>query len=129
MIIECPACTTRYDIKATLPPEGRTVRCAKCKTAWRAMPEIAHEQAAADAAEAAKDESAASGAGEQDIGYRADSQQAPAPAQTHTSEWSQDGASEESTTVQETASPENYSAELEEHQPQLKPEASERISN
>lgn len=39
MIIECPACTTRYDIKATIPPEGRTVRCAKCGTVWRAMPD------------------------------------------------------------------------------------------
>jgi predicted Zn finger-like uncharacterized protein len=39
MIIECPACTTRYDIKAQLPPEGRTVRCAKCGNVWRAMRE------------------------------------------------------------------------------------------
>ncbi len=39
MIIECPACTTRYDIKADLPPDGRTVRCAKCGTVWRAIPE------------------------------------------------------------------------------------------
>jgi predicted Zn finger-like uncharacterized protein len=38
MIIECPACATRYDIKAAFPPEGRTVRCAKCGTVWRAMP-------------------------------------------------------------------------------------------
>lgn len=43
MIIECPACTTRYDIKAELPPEGRTVRCAKCGTVWRAMPETPEE--------------------------------------------------------------------------------------
>ena len=39
MIIECPACTTRYEIKADLPPDGRTVRCAKCETVWRAMPD------------------------------------------------------------------------------------------
>ncbi len=44
MIIECPACTTRYDIKADLPPEGRTVRCAKCGTVWRAMPESGGEE-------------------------------------------------------------------------------------
>jgi predicted Zn finger-like uncharacterized protein len=43
MIIECPACTTRYDIKAELPPEGRSVRCAKCGTVWRAMPETPEE--------------------------------------------------------------------------------------
>ncbi len=52
MIIECPACTTRYDIKSQLPPEGRTVRCAKCGNIWRArakpaeQPEPPPEQAA-----------------------------------------------------------------------------------
>lgn len=46
MIIECPACVTRYDIKAEMPPEGRTVRCAKCGTLWRAMPESIGETAA-----------------------------------------------------------------------------------
>jgi predicted Zn finger-like uncharacterized protein len=39
MIIECPACTTRYDIKAPMPPEGRSVRCAKCGAIWRVTPE------------------------------------------------------------------------------------------
>jgi predicted Zn finger-like uncharacterized protein len=38
MIIECPACFTHYDIKVDLPPEGRTVRCAKCENVWRAVP-------------------------------------------------------------------------------------------
>ena len=38
MIIECPACNTRYEIKVDLPPEGRTVRCAKCENVWRAVP-------------------------------------------------------------------------------------------
>jgi predicted Zn finger-like uncharacterized protein len=50
MIIECPACMTRYDIKADLPPDGRTVRCAKCGTVWRAMPEIEEEPQAQDVA-------------------------------------------------------------------------------
>jgi predicted Zn finger-like uncharacterized protein len=57
MIIECPACTTRYDIKAELPPEGRTVRCAKCGSVWRAMPETGEE---AEPVEAAWTESSAS---------------------------------------------------------------------
>jgi len=48
MIIECPACTTRYDIKADLPSEGRTVRCAKCGTVWRAMPESGGEEVGVD---------------------------------------------------------------------------------
>jgi predicted Zn finger-like uncharacterized protein len=45
MIIVCPSCTTRYDIKAVLPPEGRSVRCAKCSTVWRALPEGSDESA------------------------------------------------------------------------------------
>ncbi len=40
MIIECPACSTQYDIKVELPPEGRTVRCAKCENVWRATPAV-----------------------------------------------------------------------------------------
>ncbi len=43
MIIECPACSTQYDIKVELPPEGRTVRCAKCENVWRATPVIEEE--------------------------------------------------------------------------------------
>lgn len=38
MIIECPACNTRYEIKVDLPSDGRTVRCAKCENIWRAVP-------------------------------------------------------------------------------------------
>ena len=53
MIIECPACTTRYDIKAALPPDGRTVRCAKCGTVWRAMPYTVGEEVEAEALSAA----------------------------------------------------------------------------
>lgn len=37
MIIECPACATRYNI--AVPEGGRSVRCKKCATIWRAMPE------------------------------------------------------------------------------------------
>ena len=48
MIIECPACTTRYDIKAELPPDGRTVRCAKCGTVWRAMPDNGGDEVEAE---------------------------------------------------------------------------------
>jgi predicted Zn finger-like uncharacterized protein len=46
MIIQCPACTTKYN--KDLPPEGQTVRCAKCGAVWRAMPQTVHGPAAAD---------------------------------------------------------------------------------
>lgn len=39
MIITCPACSTRYSMDPTsLGPEGRRVRCAKCKNVWQQMP-------------------------------------------------------------------------------------------
>ena len=47
-LIICPACGTRYQIKAAFPPEGRKVRCAKCSHVWQAQPaEAAMPQAAA----------------------------------------------------------------------------------
>src|SRR5665811_2253352 len=46
-LIICPACETRYQIKAAFPPEGRKVRCAKCSHVWQAQPAGAEAQAAA----------------------------------------------------------------------------------
>jgi predicted Zn finger-like uncharacterized protein len=37
MQIVCPNCTTAYDVKpGTIGPEGRSVRCARCRTVWTA---------------------------------------------------------------------------------------------
>ncbi|MGB7858630.1 MAG: MJ0042-type zinc finger domain-containing protein, partial [Pseudolabrys sp.] len=43
MLIACPNCSTSYMIDpASLGEAGRTVRCARCKTAWFAStPEMA----------------------------------------------------------------------------------------
>jgi predicted Zn finger-like uncharacterized protein len=65
MIIECPACSTQYDIKVELPPEGRTVRCAKCENVWRATPVIEEAYPASEAYGHAGGEEAA------DTGYSA----------------------------------------------------------
>ena len=38
--IVCPNCATSYDVRpAALGPEGRSVRCARCRTVWHAVPE------------------------------------------------------------------------------------------
>jgi predicted Zn finger-like uncharacterized protein len=39
MQIACPHCATTYDLAPTaIGPEGRSVRCARCKEVWHAMP-------------------------------------------------------------------------------------------
>jgi len=42
MILNCPACDTRYVVKdGAIPPGGRQVRCASCKHSWHQDPEPA----------------------------------------------------------------------------------------
>ena len=37
MLILCPSCATSYDVEpASLQPDGRQVRCVRCRTVWRA---------------------------------------------------------------------------------------------
>lgn len=39
MLIVCPSCTTTYDIDDAILGDGRSVRCARCKTVWVATAE------------------------------------------------------------------------------------------
>jgi predicted Zn finger-like uncharacterized protein len=51
MLIVCPSCATSYDVKsASLPPDGRQVRCLRCQTVWHAEPSQADKLLAAVAA-------------------------------------------------------------------------------
>jgi predicted Zn finger-like uncharacterized protein len=51
MLIVCPSCATAYDVEsASLQPDGRRVRCVRCRTVWRAEPSQADKLLAAAAA-------------------------------------------------------------------------------
>jgi predicted Zn finger-like uncharacterized protein len=48
MLIVCPNCATSYDVDvATLRPNGRKVRCVRCKEVWQAEPSHADKLMAA----------------------------------------------------------------------------------
>lgn len=48
MLIVCPTCATSYDVElASLQPNGRQVRCVRCRTIWRAAPSHADRLLAA----------------------------------------------------------------------------------
>ena len=92
MLIVCPSCATSYDVEAaSLQPDGRQVRCVRCRTVWRAQPTRAERlMAAAEAiapvpqlAEAAAapvtEEFAAVDAPMADAEMPADAADAPAP--------------------------------------------------
>src|SRR5262245_12322819 len=56
MLIVCPNCSTSYAIEpGSLGSEGRTVRCARCKTTWFADASAAEVPAVAEAASEASD--------------------------------------------------------------------------
>src|SRR5208337_1651696 len=92
MIIECPVCTTRYDIKAQLPPEGRAVRCAKCGNIWRAMPAAENGQAADGVSNAGGREGADAGPQQERAGNWEDSGQDVPSFGTEGGAWLQSGS-------------------------------------
>lgn len=102
MLIVCPSCATSYDVQpATLEPDGRQVRCVRCRTVWHAEPNrAARLLAAAEALDPA-------GPGEpaQAAAYR---DQAPATAFAEAvdeSEWSDQAAGAEPEAEGEGAEP------------------------
>ncbi len=51
MLIVCPSCATSYNLDlASLPPNGRKVRCVRCRTVWHARPNQRERLLAAAAA-------------------------------------------------------------------------------
>ena len=51
MLIVCPSCATSYDVEhQSLSPNGRQVRCARCRTVWWAEPSHADKLVLAAAA-------------------------------------------------------------------------------
>jgi predicted Zn finger-like uncharacterized protein len=51
MLIVCPSCATSYDVElASLSPDGRQVRCVRCRSVWHAEPNHADKLVAAAAA-------------------------------------------------------------------------------
>jgi predicted Zn finger-like uncharacterized protein len=51
MLIVCPSCATSYDVELkSLSSNGRQVRCARCRTVWRAEPSHADKLVLAAAA-------------------------------------------------------------------------------
>jgi predicted Zn finger-like uncharacterized protein len=62
MLIVCPSCATSYDVEmASLMPNGRQVRCVRCRTVWRAELSQANKLMAAAEAIAPAHEMAAAG--------------------------------------------------------------------
>src|SRR3974377_140250 len=48
MLIVCPSCATSYDVElASLRPEGRCMRCLRCRMVWHLAPTRADKLLAA----------------------------------------------------------------------------------
>src|SRR6476619_5473409 len=81
MLIVCPSCATSYDLAPTsLSPNGRQVRCARCRTVWNAQMRHADKQldAAADQLASARLEPARRSLDEQMLRRALDEQTADA---------------------------------------------------
>lgn len=64
MMIECPACATRYEVpENAIGPGGRNVRCAKCEHSWQVFREDGREDGEADQGDTVREEESRSAAG------------------------------------------------------------------
>ncbi|KAH2824480.1 hypothetical protein KXV85_000749, partial [Aspergillus fumigatus] len=80
MHIVCPHCTTSYAIKlSSLGPNGRTVRCSRCKETWVAHPDDAIEEAPVPAMAATAQAADQSDLAEQWNAYAKDEQATETP--------------------------------------------------
>ncbi len=106
MLIVCPSCATSYDVdSASLPPQGRQVRCVRCRTVWHAEPSRADKVLAAAAALAP--DRGFEGDAPDPIAEEADSRSAPEPeaASASAASWSDQSATESPEDAQTADSP------------------------
>lgn len=98
MHIVCPHCTTSYAIKlASLGPNGRTVRCSRCKETWVAYADDAIEEASVPAMAAASQSEDQSDLSEQWNSYAKDDGVSDTPvvdSPSIASDWPADDAKE-----------------------------------
>ncbi len=83
MLIVCPNCATSYNVdERNLRPEGRTVRCTRCRATWVAAPTSATHALALHASTAAEADAGAVHDGEVSLPAECDAADAAAAAGT-----------------------------------------------
>jgi predicted Zn finger-like uncharacterized protein len=134
MLIVCPSCGTSYDVKsASMPPEGRQVRCLRCRTVWHAEPSRADKVLAAAAAigpDRSGDGEAPGMVVAESLVLAAGDGQEPAtaqsPASTTTGENSSEGFSKELLDAAEVQAPSIAPDDFEEGRPPIDVDAGQR---
>jgi predicted Zn finger-like uncharacterized protein len=114
MLIVCPSCATSYDVElASLPPQGRQVRCLRCRAVWCAVPGQPEKLLAAAAA-IAPERSAAEEA-VQPVAGQPILQSHPEPAVEPAGEVAWNDTSEELPAAEPPADDQSFAAPAAEH--------------